>query len=151
MYDFELTRETTASPEALWAIYAEIEEWPAWLTSFESVRPLGPFASGTEVAVTWRHDNPLVDVRFHLENVTAPVRFDTVFKVGPLITGRVTHTIERAAMGARFTHALHNTGALAAFNFINVAIARARMPGEMERLGKLADATVPDGSREPAR
>ena len=47
MWQFEHTETTRATPEQLWAHYADPATWPVWDDETESVTVEGPMAVGT--------------------------------------------------------------------------------------------------------
>lgn len=52
MWSYEYERTTEASPDAIWRVLADIDNWAAWDTSMESVTLTGPFAVGARVVMT---------------------------------------------------------------------------------------------------
>jgi Polyketide cyclase / dehydrase and lipid transport len=139
MYDFELTHETPAKVEDVWAVYAEVQGWPRWNEILESVSFGGPFESGAagsavvSVALS-------TSIQFRLENVEPMTHFDVVWNVGHLLTTRMTHRMERTAAGTKITSAYHTGGIMAPFNFLQASAARDRVGPAMERVAQLAEA-----------
>jgi hypothetical protein len=138
MYDFEEVRTTRASLEQLWAVYADVTGWPRWHGGFDAAVLDGPFASGTAGYVTVRVI-ATQDVPFHLENVVPRKGFDVVWGVGPLMSTRMTHTLEEVEGGTRFKHAYHTGGIMAPFAFLQAASAHSRTRSSMDLLAKLAE------------
>ena len=46
-FTIEHTTETTAAPEAVWALFCDAPGWSSWNAGVESVELDGPFADGT--------------------------------------------------------------------------------------------------------
>ncbi len=67
MWEYERTIETTATPDALWARWADVASWPEWNADIEKVEINGPFAVGTRITMTPRGADPvqlrIADVR----------------------------------------------------------------------------------------
>jgi hypothetical protein len=67
MWEYEHTIETTATPDALWARWADVATWPEWNADIEQVESNGPFAVGTQITMTPRGADPvqlrIADVR----------------------------------------------------------------------------------------
>jgi hypothetical protein len=52
MFTYEHTVETTASAEAVWALYADVSAWLAWDRGLDAVEIDGPFTAGTTGRIT---------------------------------------------------------------------------------------------------
>jgi hypothetical protein len=52
MYTFELSVESTATPDAVWALYADVAAWLTWDHGLEAVEVDGPFEAGTAGRIT---------------------------------------------------------------------------------------------------
>lgn len=137
MYDWEETLDTSASVQNLWAVYANVAGWTRWMPHIKSITFGGPFEAGSG-------GHAIVDVgldtgvSFHLENVQPQKSFDVVWKVGPLLHTRMTHSIEPVAAGARLKHAYHTGGVMAPFNFLQASAAHERARPAMEAIAALA-------------
>jgi ligand-binding SRPBCC domain-containing protein len=46
-YEFEHSETTTASAEAIWALWSAVNRWPEWDSSLERIELTGPFEAGT--------------------------------------------------------------------------------------------------------
>lgn len=62
MWTHELTADSPLAPEAIWAVLADIDSWPRWDTSMESVKLQGPFTVGTRVTMTPKGQDPITSV-----------------------------------------------------------------------------------------
>jgi uncharacterized protein YndB with AHSA1/START domain len=49
MWSYEHAAQTTASPERLWTLWANVENWPKWNAGIERIAVDGPFAVGTTI------------------------------------------------------------------------------------------------------
>ncbi|MFF0293089.1 SRPBCC family protein [Kitasatospora sp. NPDC004614] len=67
MWQHEHTADTTAAPHAVWAVLSDLNAWPSWDTSMESVTLDGPFAVGSKVAMTPTGQEPIVSVITRIE------------------------------------------------------------------------------------
>jgi hypothetical protein len=91
MWEYEHSIETSATPGAIWRLWADIENWGAWNTEIEKIEIDGPFAPGTEITMTPPGDDPvLLRIAEAVEDelFVDEARFD-----GLLL--RTTHRIDR--------------------------------------------------------
>jgi hypothetical protein len=146
MYDFEIRGETKASPEKLWAVYADVAGWPRWNKAVSEAHLDGGFVSGAAGTFTVIVGVAFRTWPFHLENVEPLRRFDVVWQLGPLLSTRLTHTVERSASGSRFMHGFHAGGILAVTEFNAAWAAQAHIPGTMALIANLAEARGEGGA-----
>ena len=98
--------ETTASPEAIWALFADVPGWKRWNAGIESIELDGPFATGTWMTMKPPGQDAL---RSRLVDVVVNQGFTDETSVGDL-TITVAHRIERAGKGSRVTYAVSAVG-----------------------------------------
>lgn len=60
MWAYENSIETSATPEAIWRLWADVESWGAWNAEIEKIEIGGPFAAGTQIAMTPPGNDPIV-------------------------------------------------------------------------------------------
>jgi carbon monoxide dehydrogenase subunit G len=51
MWDYEHVAETVVAPQALWAVWADIEAWSQWSPGIAEIEVNGPFKAGTTFAM----------------------------------------------------------------------------------------------------
>jgi hypothetical protein len=51
MWEYEYSVETSAAPEAIWALWADVNGWGAWNAGLEKIEIHGPFAPGTAISM----------------------------------------------------------------------------------------------------
>ncbi len=100
MFQRDFTAITTASPEQLWPLYADVARWKEWDEGLDAVGLTGAFEKGARGTMR-PHGQPALD--FVLTEVTANVSFSDETRVGPLLV-RFTHTLTRLTGGTRITH-----------------------------------------------
>jgi hypothetical protein len=59
MWEYEYGAETTASPHAVWRLFADVPGWPAWNAGVEKIEMHGPFEVGTTFTMTPPGDDPI--------------------------------------------------------------------------------------------
>jgi Polyketide cyclase / dehydrase and lipid transport len=138
VYDFEEVQTTSASGEAVWAVYADVTGWPRWNAAIQTATLTGPFQSGASGHVTVSLVTAQT-VPFHIENVEPLKAFDVVWTVGPFLKTRMTHTLERTGAETRFKHAYHTGGVMAPFGFLQASLAHSRVRPAMVRIAQLAE------------
>jgi uncharacterized protein YndB with AHSA1/START domain len=107
MWVHEHTDETTASPEAVWRVLHDLDNWASWDTSMEWVRLEGPFAVGAEVTMKPKGQDPITSVI--VEASDNRVYADET-SLGD-VTLRFSHTLEPLASGGtKVIHRLQITG-----------------------------------------
>jgi hypothetical protein len=52
MWTNEQSIETTASPEAIWRLWSDVDGWPEWNVDIEHISISGPFAVGSTITMT---------------------------------------------------------------------------------------------------
>ena len=137
MWAFEHTMTTSATPDQLWARYAEPATWPEWDHEIAAVTVQGPVAVGTRGRL-----KPVKGpaVSFNFTEVTPRIGFTDVSRL-PLARLTLAHHIEPTTAGSRFTHRVTISGPLAPLftRVIGRSIA-ASLPTAMQALATLAEA-----------
>jgi uncharacterized protein YndB with AHSA1/START domain len=92
----EHSLETTASPEAIWRLWSDVEHWPEWNADIERIEISGPFAAGSTISMT-----PVGEATIELRIAEAvePGLFVDEADLGGIVV-RTTHRVERIE-GAR--------------------------------------------------
>ncbi|MGW5776790.1 polyketide cyclase [Streptomyces sp. NPDC003863] len=93
MWEYEHGIETTATPEAIWRLWADVENWGTWNAEIEKIEISGPFEVGAQITMTPPGDDPVeLRVAEAVENelFVDEARFD-----GLLL--RTVHRIDRLA------------------------------------------------------
>ncbi|TDP90485.1 SRPBCC family protein [Labedaea rhizosphaerae] len=109
-YGYEHSVETSASPEAVWALWSDVSRWTEWDTSLTAMRMDGPFEPGATGVMTIEGQG---DIDFRLTEVEPGVGFtdETVLPIATLTFG---HTMTPLAGGRlRITHRVTIEGAAA--------------------------------------
>ncbi|MCX4961200.1 SRPBCC family protein [Streptomyces virginiae] len=59
MWEYEHSIETDATPEAIWRLWADVENWGAWNAEIQKIEIDGPFAAGTRITMTPPGEDPI--------------------------------------------------------------------------------------------
>ena len=93
MWKTEHTHESAAAPEAVFALWADVEGWPAWDASLIATTLDGPFAAGT--TGTLHPQGMPGPIAFEITAVEPGAGFADETRLGPLVL-RFRHRVERA-------------------------------------------------------
>jgi hypothetical protein len=106
MFKTEYAVEAKASPKQIWKLFEDVPGWKSWNAGIAAIELNGPFAEGTEFAMTPTGGPPMVS---RLVEVKKEVGFTDVTVVDE-ITVRVAHLIEPKGSGSRVTFAVEVEG-----------------------------------------
>src|SRR5512133_1024455 len=110
MWAVEHSVETSASPQAVWQLWADVEGWPEWNAGVERIELRGPFAVGSTILMTPPGDET---VELRIAEVVEPGLFVDEADGGDFVV-RTTHRVD--AVGderSRITYRMEITGASA--------------------------------------
>jgi uncharacterized protein YndB with AHSA1/START domain len=107
MWVHEHTADTATSPEAVWRILRDLDQWATWDTSMEWVRLRGPFQVGSQVTMKPKGQDPITSTIVEAaENRAYADQTD----LGEVTLG-FSHTLEPLeGGGTRVIHRLEITG-----------------------------------------
>ncbi|MFF3210976.1 polyketide cyclase [Streptomyces sp. NPDC002886] len=91
MWEYEHGIETSAAPEAIWALWADVENWGAWNADIEKIELRGTFAAGAEITMTPAGQDP---VELLVAEAAEGEMFVDEARFGGLVL-RTTHRIDR--------------------------------------------------------
>jgi hypothetical protein len=99
--------DTSAVPDEIWRLWADVPGWPQWNGDIEHIELVGPFAPGARILMTPHGEEP-IDLR--LAEVVEPESFVDEADLGDVVV-RTTHRVEPLdAGGARVTYRMEITG-----------------------------------------
>jgi hypothetical protein len=91
MWTNEQSIETTASPEAIWRLWADVAGWPQWNGDIEHIEISGPFAAGSTISMTPIGQEP---VELRIAEAVEPNLFVDEANLGDVVV-RTVHRVER--------------------------------------------------------
>jgi uncharacterized protein YndB with AHSA1/START domain len=107
MWTHEHTAETATSPQAIWHVLADLDQWATWDTSMEWVRLQGPFQAGSQVTMKPKGQDPITSV---ILEASENQRYADQTDLGE-VTLRFSHTLQPLqGGGTKVTHRLEITG-----------------------------------------
>ena len=93
MWTNEQSVETTASPEAIWRLWSDVDGWPEWNADIEQIEISGPFATGSTVLMTPGGQEP---VKLRIAEALEPDLFVDEADLGHVVV-RTIHRVEHLA------------------------------------------------------
>jgi Polyketide cyclase / dehydrase and lipid transport len=99
--------ETSATPGAIWRLWADVESWPEWNGDIERVELVGPFAAGGTIVMT-----PIGEesVELRIAEAVEPELFVDEAELGEIVV-RTTHRVQPLdGERARVTYRMEITG-----------------------------------------
>jgi Polyketide cyclase / dehydrase and lipid transport len=103
----EYTHETTATPQQIWRVWEDVEQWPTWKPDIEQIELSGPFAAGSRIVMKPITQEP---VELQIAEANEPNRFVDEADLGQIVV-RTTHRAERLDdKRTRITYRMEITG-----------------------------------------
>ncbi|WP_333739289.1 SRPBCC family protein [Streptomyces sp. IBSBF 2806] len=107
MWKYEHSIETSAAPEKIWRLWADVENWGAWNAEIEKIEIDGPFAPGARITMTPPGDDPVL---LRVAEVTVGELFVDEARFGDLLL-RTVHRMDRIDNGrVRVVYRMEITG-----------------------------------------
>ena len=107
MWATEHSIDTSAAPEEIWRLWADVPGWPAWNSDIERIELVGPFAAGSRIVMTPIGEEP---VELRIAEAVEPELFVDEAELGEIVV-RTVHRMERlAGERARVTYRMEITG-----------------------------------------
>src|SRR5919204_1155458 len=107
MWASEHNAETSAAPEAIWRLWADVAGWPAWNGDIERIELTGPFAAGSRILMTPIGQEP---IELRIAEAVEPEFFVDEAEMGEIVV-RTMHRVERLGPDrARVTYRMEITG-----------------------------------------
>jgi hypothetical protein len=133
-FTYEHSVPSSASAAAVWRLYSDVSQWPAFDAEAERIELDGPFTAGCRGTMTFRGQEPLT---FTLTEVETERLFTDETPVGDAVV-RVRHRLDPSPDGVRITQRVEIDGP-EAFAAELGAMITADMPATMMRLARLAE------------
>ena len=107
MYTWSHTVTTTATPEQVWPLYAEVDRWLEWDSGLVSVTLDGDFVVGSRGVLGVEGQPPFA---WELTEVVENALFTDVTEIPGVATLTFVHRIEPTDDGAAITHEVRIEG-----------------------------------------
>jgi uncharacterized protein YndB with AHSA1/START domain len=107
MWANEHSVETSAAPEQIWRLWADVARWPEWNGDIERIELIGPFAAGSRILMT-----PIGDetVELRITEAVEPDRFVDEADMGEVVVRTIHHVRRIDPDRARVTYRMEITG-----------------------------------------
>jgi uncharacterized protein YndB with AHSA1/START domain len=107
MWTTEHSIETSAAPEQIWRLWADVAGWPEWNGDIERIELDGPFAAGSRILMTPIGEEP---VELRIAEAVEPELFVDEAELGEILV-RTTHRVQPLDVErARVTYRMEITG-----------------------------------------
>ena len=107
MWAAEHSIETSAAPDQIWRLWADVDGWPEWNGDIERIELMGPFAVGSRIVMTPIGEEP---VELRIAEAVEPELFVDEAELGEVVV-RTVHRVERLdGERARVTYRMEITG-----------------------------------------
>ncbi|QLJ02733.1 SRPBCC family protein [Streptomyces sp. NEAU-sy36] len=107
MWTYEHAIETDAAPEAIWSLWADVENWGAWNADIADIRISGPFETGAEIVMTPADGDP---VHLIVAEATLGERFVDEARFDGLLLSTVHQLGRGESLRTRVTYRMEITG-----------------------------------------
>jgi hypothetical protein len=107
MWETEHSIETSAAPEEIWRLWADVAGWPEWNGDIERIELIGPFAAGSRIVMTPIGQEP---IELRVAEAVELERFVDEAELGEIVV-RTIHRVEPLERArARVTYRMEITG-----------------------------------------
>src|SRR6266536_3375424 len=107
MWSVEHSIETSAAPNEIWRLWADVAGWPAWNADIEEIELSGPFAAGSMIRMTPIGQEP---IELRIAEAVEPELFVDEADLGEIVV-RTIHRAEQLEGGrARVCYRIEITG-----------------------------------------
>jgi Polyketide cyclase / dehydrase and lipid transport len=107
MWASEHSVETSAAPEQIWRLWADVGGWPEWNGDIERIELIGAFAAGSTIRMTPIGEEP---VELRIAEAVEPELFVDEADMGEIVV-RTIHRIRRIdSERVRVTYRMEITG-----------------------------------------
>lgn len=107
MWETEHSVETSAAPEEIWRLWADVAGWPEWNGDIERVELVGAFAAGGTIVMTPIGQEP---IELRIAEAVEPELFVDEAELGEIVL-RTIHRVERLdPERVRVTYRMQITG-----------------------------------------
>jgi hypothetical protein len=108
MWEYEHSTETSATPEAIWRLWSDVEDWGTWNAGMAKIEMNGPFEAGTQITMTPPGDDPVL---LRISEAAEDELFVDEARFNGLLL-RTTHRIDRIDQNRiRVVYRMEITGA----------------------------------------
>jgi hypothetical protein len=88
MWRTEHSIETTATPDAIWRLWADVAGWPEWNGDIARIELYGPFAGGSRITMTPIGQDP---IELRITETAKPELFVDEADLGEIVVRTIHH------------------------------------------------------------
>lgn len=110
MWEYEHTAETTAPPERIWALWADVSGWGSWNPGVEEIDINGPFEAGSVITMKPPGEDA---VALRIAEAVPSERFVDEAAFGDVVVRTEHEIVPAGAQTARVVYRMQITGVAA--------------------------------------
>jgi uncharacterized membrane protein len=107
MWETEHSIETSAPPQQIWRLWADVAGWPAWNADIEQIELIGPFAAGSMIRMTPIGQEP---IELRIAEAVEPEMFVDEADLGEIVVRTIHRAEERDGGRTRVSYRMEITG-----------------------------------------
>lgn len=107
MWAYEHSIETSAAPERIWRLWADVAGWPVWNGDIERIELTAPFAAGSTIVMSPLGADP---VELRIAEAVEPELFVDEADMGEIVVRTIHHARRTAPDRTTVTYRMEITG-----------------------------------------
>jgi hypothetical protein len=107
MWTNEHSIETSAAPEEIWRLWADVAGWPQWNADIERIELVGPFVAGSRIVMTPHGEEP---IELRIAEAVEPELFVDEAEMGEIVVRTIHRVGPLDGERARVTYRMEITG-----------------------------------------
>jgi Polyketide cyclase / dehydrase and lipid transport len=107
MWEAEYSTETSATPQEIWRLWADVSGWRAWNADIAEIQLTGPFAAGSTIRMTPIGQEP---IELRIAEAVEPELFVDEADFGEIVVRTIHQAKQLDAGRARVSYRMEITG-----------------------------------------
>jgi hypothetical protein len=107
MWEAEYSTETSATPQEIWRLWADVAGWRSWNADIAEIQLTGPFAAGSTIRMTPIGQEP---IELRIAEAVEPELFVDEADFGEIVVRTIHHAKQLDDGRARVSYRMEITG-----------------------------------------